>query len=212
MATGDMEKLRGLLTQVEAGWHVKVTNHDYVKGSGERVVTRVYEIRDQTFQHEGETHLIRAGGPAYASRDMRSGRDYSMPSPLSWFSSFYNDRSADGGWYGTEVYEIGVGHTVTHSPGKFYVYVEGRKLFGVCSHRFEEMRDAAREMHTRDIPSAEVRFVENSSYLPSWWSRSVVVPLDVEVRVHNTANYQDTYIDLLTHHNLFAGRHHKQEV
>jgi hypothetical protein len=142
----------------------------------------------------------------------QTGRDYSMPSPLSWFSSFYNDRSADGGWYGTEVYEIGVGHTVTHSPGKFYVYVEGRKLFGVCSHRFEEMRDAAREMHTRDIPSAEVRFVENSSYLPSWWSRSVVVPLDVEVRVHNTANYQDTYIDLLTHHNLFAGRHHKQEV
>jgi hypothetical protein len=82
MATGDMEKLRGLLTQVEAGWHVKVTNHDYVKGSGERVVTRVYEIRDQTFQHEGETHLIRAGGPAYASRDMRSGQGFYYQFPV----------------------------------------------------------------------------------------------------------------------------------
>ncbi|MCT9105391.1 hypothetical protein [Streptomyces mirabilis] len=137
------------------------------------------------------------------------GRPDGMPGPLSWISSFYKD---DQGWYGTEVYEIGVGRTVTHTTGRFYVYVEGKQLYGVQSLRFEEMRDAAREMHTRDIPSAEVRFVENSRSLPIWWSRSVVVPLDTEIREHVNRTYRDTWIDIPTHFNLFAGRYHSQGV
>ncbi|WP_405775892.1 hypothetical protein [Streptomyces sp. NBC_01538] len=141
-------------------------------------------------------------------RDLQVGHDYSMPTPLSWISCFYEDTD---GRYGTEVYEIGVGHTVTHTSGRFYVYVDGKKLYGVQSPRFEEMREAAREMHGRDIPSAEVRFVENSRHLPTWWSRSVVVPLDAEVRGHVTRTYRDTWVDLPTHFNLFAGRHHLQE-
>ncbi|WP_369042291.1 hypothetical protein [Streptomyces sp. Midd1] len=137
------------------------------------------------------------------------GRDDGMPNPLSWISGFYKDGQ---GYYGTDVHEIGVGHTVTHTTGRFYVYVDGQKLFGVASTSFEEMREAAREMHGRDIPSAEVRFVENSRCLPSWWSRSAVVPLDTEIREHVTRTYRDTWIDLPTHFNLFAGRHHLTEV
>lgn len=143
-------------------------------------------------------------------RDPKTGRNFSMPSPLGWISAFYEDK--EKGWYGTEVYEIGVGHTVTHSPGKFYVYADGYQLYGVCSHRFEEMRDAAREMHTRDIPSAEVRFVENSHRLPVWWSRSVVIPLDVEIQEYMANGYRKTWLDLPTHANLFAGRYEIQEV
>ena len=89
---------------------------------------------------------------------------------------------------------------------------DGKKLYGVPSPWFEEMRDAAREMHGRDIPSAEVRFVENSRCLPVSWSRSVVVPLDTEVREHVTHTYRDTWVALPTHFNLFAGRHHLQGV
>jgi hypothetical protein len=141
-------------------------------------------------------------------RDPKTGRDFSMPNPLGWMS-FFKDET---GWYSHDVYEIGVGHTVTHTTGRFYVYVDGKKLYGVQSLRFEEMRDEAREMHSRDIPGAEVRFVENSACLPSWWSRSVVVPLDIEIREHVTGLVRDTWIDLPTHFNLFAGRHHLQEV
>ena len=143
-------------------------------------------------------------------RDPNTGHETGMPNPLSWISSFYQDQ--DRKYYGTEVYEIGVGHTVTHTTGRFYIYVDGKKLFGVQSLRFEEMRDEAREMHKRDIPSAEVRFVENSRHLSISWSRSVVVPLDAEIREHVTRNYRDTWVDLPTHFNLFAGRHHLQEV
>ncbi|MEU9599765.1 hypothetical protein AB0E06_23495 [Streptomyces sp. NPDC048109] len=143
-------------------------------------------------------------------RDPNTGHEFSMPSPLSWLSSFYV--GDDQRYYGTEVYEIGVGHTVTHTTGRFYIYVEGKKLYGVQSLRFEEMRDEARAMHERDIPSAEVRFVENSRHLSTSWSRSVVVPLDTEVRERVTRTYRDTWVDLSTHFNLFAGRHHLTEV
>ncbi|WP_329271827.1 hypothetical protein [Streptomyces sp. NBC_01451] len=139
-----------------------------------------------------------------------TGRDDGMPNPLSWISGFYRD---DQGYYGTDVYEIGVGHTVTHTNGRYYVYVEGKKLYGVQSMRFEEMRDAAREMHGRDIPTAQVRFVENSRFLKNIsWSRSAVVPLDTEVREHVTRTHRDTWVDIPTHFNLFAGRHHLTEV
>ncbi|MFJ9901184.1 hypothetical protein ACIQPR_48590 [Streptomyces sp. NPDC091280] len=136
-------------------------------------------------------------------------RDDGMPNPLSWISGFYAD---DQGCFGTDVYEIGVRRTVTHTTGSFYIYVDGKQLYGVQSRRFEEMRDEAREMHGRDIPSAEVRFVENSRHLPTWWSRSVVVPLDIEVRERIEGSVRDTWIDLLTHFNLFAGRQHLTEV
>ncbi|MGW3153772.1 hypothetical protein [Streptomyces sp. NPDC001089] len=138
-----------------------------------------------------------------------NGRDDGMPDPLNWISSFYKD---DKGWYGTEIYETGVSHTVTHTTGRFYVYVDGQQRYGIQSLRFEEMRDAALEMHGRDIPSAEVRFVENSRHLPITWSRSVGVPLDTEVREHSTDRYRDTWIDLPEYFNLFAGRQHFQEV
>ncbi|MGW1784921.1 hypothetical protein ACWCQQ_38325 [Streptomyces sp. NPDC002143] len=139
-----------------------------------------------------------------------TGGDYSMPNPLGWMS-FYND---DTGSYSYDVHEIGVGRTVTHTTGRFYVYADGKQLYGVQSLRFEEMRDAAREMHGRDkpIPSAEVRFVENSRCLPTWWSRSAVVPLDTEIREHVAHAHRDTWIDLATHFNLFAGRYHFQEA
>ncbi|MFB7919516.1 hypothetical protein [Streptomyces sp. NPDC056061] len=136
--------------------------------------------------------------------DPNTGRDFSMPNPLGWMS-FYKD---DTGWYSLDVYETGVGHTVTHTTGRFYIYAEGRQLYNVQSLRFEAMRDEAREMHARGIPSAEVRFVESSGFLPSWWSRSTVVPLDTEVREKVTGSVRDTWIDLPTHFNLFAGRHH----
>ncbi|MFC9755157.1 hypothetical protein [Streptomyces sp. NPDC056921] len=132
-----------------------------------------------------------------------SGREYSMPNPLSWMS-FYSD---DNGSYSYDIHEIGVGSTVTHTSGRFYVYVNGKQLYGVQSPRFEEMRDEARRMHGRGIASAEVRFVENSCCLPTWWSRSVVVPLDTEVRENATRAYRDTWIDLPTHFDLFAGRY-----
>ncbi|WP_406004629.1 hypothetical protein [Streptomyces sp. NBC_00987] len=118
--------------------------------------------------------------------------------------SFYSD---DTGSYSYDVHEIGVGRTVTHTTGRFYVYVDGKQLYGVQSLRFEEMRDAAGDMRSRDIPSAEVRFVENSCCLPTWWSRSVVVPLDTEVRENSTGTFRDTWVDLPTHFNLFAGRY-----
>lgn len=137
------------------------------------------------------------------------GRDDGMPNPLSWISGFYGDGER---CYGTEVYEIGVRRTVTHTTGRFYIYVEGKQLWGVQSLRFEEMRDEARAMHARDIPSAEVRFVENSRCLPTWWSRSVVVPLDIEIREDVTRTYRDTWLDIPTHFNLFAGRYHSQGV
>lgn len=141
-------------------------------------------------------------------RSPETGRKFSMPNPLGWMG-FYKDET---GWYSYDVYEIGVGHTVTHTTGRFYIYVDGRQLWGVQSLRFEEMRDEAREMHGRDIPSAEVRFVENGRHVPIWWSRSVVVPLDIEVRERTEGSVRDTWIDLPTHFNLFAGRHHLTEV
>lgn len=141
-------------------------------------------------------------------RHLDDGRDNGMPNPLSWISSIYSDSE---GYYATDVYEIGVSHSVTHTAGRFYVYVDGRQLYGVQSLRFEEMRDAAREMHGRDIPSAEVRFVENSQVLGSWWSRSVPVPLDTEIRERLTGTARDTWVDLPTHFNLFAGRYRTGE-
>ncbi|MFD4949173.1 hypothetical protein ACFWNT_43480 [Streptomyces sp. NPDC058409] len=132
-----------------------------------------------------------------------SGHEHSMPNPLSWMS-FYSD---DTGSYSYDIHEIGVGRTVTHTTGRFYVYVDGKQLYGVQSLRFEEMRDEARTMHGRDIAGAEVRFVENSRCLPTWWSRSVVVPLDTEVRENSTGTFRDTWVDLPTHFNLFAGRY-----
>ncbi|MEV8601105.1 hypothetical protein AB0465_14640 [Streptomyces griseoviridis] len=137
-----------------------------------------------------------------------TGREYSIPNPLGWMS-FYKD---DEGWYSRDVYETGASRTVTHTTGRFYVYVDGKQLYGVQSRLFEEMRDEARAMHERDIPSAEVRFVENSRCMPTWWSRSVVVPLDTEIREFDGPWYRDTWIDLPTHFNLFAGRYHFQEV
>ncbi|MFI1408862.1 hypothetical protein ACH4Y0_02815 [Streptomyces sp. NPDC020707] len=143
-------------------------------------------------------------------RSPDTGGNFSMPTPLSWISSFYEDAN---GRYGTEVYETGVGHTVTHTHGRFYVYVDNRQMYGVQSLCFEEMRDAAREMHGRDIPSAEVRFVANSRFLNNIaWSHSVVVPLDTEIREHVTRTYRDTWIDLPEYFNLFAGRQHLKEV
>ncbi|MFD9868565.1 hypothetical protein ACFXI8_27350 [Streptomyces niveus] len=144
-------------------------------------------------------------------RHPNTGDDDGMPNPLSWFGGFYHDAE---GWYGTDVYEINVQHSVTHSPGKFYVFVEGQRLFGASSLKFEETRDWAREMRARDepVPDAEVRFVENSAFLPSWWSRSVGVLLDTEVREWVTGTVRDTWIDLPTHPNLFAGRHQLQEA
>jgi hypothetical protein len=133
-----------------------------------------------------------------------TGHEYSMPNPLGWMS-FYGD---DSGSYSYDVHEIGVARTVTHTAGRFYVYVDGKQLYGVQSRLFEEMRDAVRDMHARDIPSAEVRFVENSRNLPTWWSRSVVVPLDTEVRERVTGAVRDTWVDLPTHSALFAGRQH----
>ncbi|NIY68094.1 hypothetical protein [Streptomyces malaysiensis] len=146
-------------------------------------------------------------------RNPETGGNFSMPNPLGWMD-FYKD---DTGWYSYDVWETGVGHTVTHTNGRFYVYVENKQLYGVQSLRFEEMRDAAREMHSRDIPSAEVRFVENSRFLNNIaWSRSVVVPLDTEVRSHSGRNglgeYRDTYLDVPTHFNLFAGRYFRKEA
>ncbi|MEV7902109.1 hypothetical protein [Streptomyces anulatus] len=141
-------------------------------------------------------------------RNPVDGRDDGMPNPLPWIGSFYHDSE---GYYGTDVLEIGVSHSVTHTAGRFYVYVNGRQTYGVLSLRFEEMRDEARAMHARDIPSAEVRFVENSHVLGSWWSRSVHVPLDTEVREHVTRTTRDTWVDLPTHHNLFAGRYRTEE-
>ncbi|WP_030570075.1 hypothetical protein [Streptomyces aureocirculatus] len=141
---------------------------------------------------------------------VETGHEYSMPNPLGWMS-FYKDSE---GWYSHDVYEIGASRTMTHTTGRFYVYVDGKQLYGVQSLRFKEMRDAACEMHGRDkpTPSAEVRFVENSRCLPTWWSRSVAVPLDTEIREDTTRAYRDTWIDLPTHFNLFAGRYHFQEV
>ncbi|MFD7661282.1 hypothetical protein [Streptomyces sp. NPDC059788] len=136
-----------------------------------------------------------------------TGEEYSMPNPLGWMN-FYSDHT---GYYSCDIYEIGVARTVAHTPGRFYVYVEGKQLYGIQSLRFEEMRDQARAMHARGIPSAEVRFVENSRHLPTWWSRSVVVPLDIEIRERIADNVRDTWIDLLTHFNLFAGRYRLQE-
>ncbi|MEU2990064.1 hypothetical protein [Streptomyces sp. NPDC001758] len=189
----------------------------------------VYKRPEKHYVQPGDTVVVKLGAsecmqsmgltgklmPVYILRDgfgqlrhQETGHDYSMPNPLGWME-FYKDET---GWYSYDVYEIGVSHTVTHATGRFYVYVEGRQLFGVQSPRFEEMRDAAREMHGRDIPSAEVRFVENSRCLPIWWSRSVVVPLDTEVRERAGRTYRDTWIDIPEYFNLFAGRYHFQEV
>ncbi|MGW0881272.1 hypothetical protein [Streptomyces sp. NPDC002671] len=138
-----------------------------------------------------------------------TGRDFSMPNPLGWMN-FYQD---DKGWHSYDVYEIGLGHTVTHTTGRFYVYVGGQQVYGVQSPRFEEMRDEARAMHERGIETAEVRFVENSRHLSFCWSRSVVVPLDTESAFEKVSRtYRDTWIDLPTHNNLFAGRYHFQEI
>ncbi|MEV5264771.1 hypothetical protein [Streptomyces werraensis] len=143
-----------------------------------------------------------------------TGRPSGMPNPLNWISSFYRDQ--DRNWYGTDVWEFGVGHTVTHTAGRFYVYVDGKQTYGVQSLRFEEMRDEARAMHARGIDSAEVRFVENSRHLNPSWSRSVTVPLDTKVQEKTGRNslgaYRDTYLDVPTHFNLFAGRYFLQEV
>lgn len=71
---GDTAALRALIDRVEPGWRVSVTNHDYIKDSGERVVTRTFIAPDQTYRHEGKTHLTREGGPAYMSREVGGGR------------------------------------------------------------------------------------------------------------------------------------------
>lgn len=144
-------------------------------------------------------------------RHPNTGYDDGMPNPLSWFGGFYHDAE---GWYGTDVHETNVQHSVTHTPGKFFVFVEGQRLFGASSLKFEETRDWAREMQNREEPvlDVEVCFVENSQHLPSWWSRSVGVPLETAVREHVANGVRDTWIDLPTHPNLFAGRHHLQEA
>jgi hypothetical protein len=144
-------------------------------------------------------------------RNPNTGHDDGIPNPLSWFGGFYQD---DKSWYGTDVYETNVEHSVTHSHGRFYVFAEGRRLFGVSSLKFEEARDWAREMQRSGEYGldVEVCFVENSQHLPSWWSRSVGVPLNTEVRERVTGTVRDTWIDLPTHFNLFAGRHHLKEV
>lgn len=141
-------------------------------------------------------------------RDRDTGGDYSMPNPLGWMS-FYQD--ADG-WYSDEIFETGLSYSVTHTSGRFYVYVDGKQMYGVQSLRFEEMRDAARAVHSQGISSAEVRFVENSRFLSIWWFRSTVVPLDTEVREEVTRSVRDTWVDLPEYFNLFAGRQHLKEV
>ncbi|WP_189845723.1 hypothetical protein [Streptomyces umbrinus] len=141
-------------------------------------------------------------------RDRDTGRDYSMPNPLGWMSFF---QDADG-WYSDEIRETGLSYSVTHTSGRFYVYVGGKQMYGVQSLRFEEMCDAAREVHSQGISSAEVRFVENSRFLSIWWSRSTVVPLDTEVREEVTRSVRDTWVDLPEYFNLFAGRQHLKEV
>lgn len=140
--------------------------------------------------------------------DPETGHLISMPNPLGWMS-FYKDND---GWYSHDIWETGLGYTVTHTHGRFYVYVGGKQLYGMQSQRFEEMRDEARAMHARGIPDAEVRFVENSRHLRPWWSSSVPVPLDTEIREQASDTYRDTWIDLPTHFNIFAGRYHVQEV
>lgn len=136
-----------------------------------------------------------------------SGREFSMPNPLGWMS-FKSDKT---GTFSYDIHEIGVSRTVTHTPGCFYIYVDGKQRYGVRSLRFEEMRDEARAMHERDIASAEVRFVEDSSCLPNLWSRSVTVPLGIAIREQVRGAVRDTWIDLPTHPNLFAGRRYLQE-
>lgn len=65
---GDMEALGALVGRVEVGWTVDVTNHDYIKDSGVRVIESLFTTPDQTYRWKGEDHLMRKGGPGYIAR------------------------------------------------------------------------------------------------------------------------------------------------
>jgi hypothetical protein len=50
MNKGDITALRALVEQIEPGWTVETTNHDYIKDSGARVVT---SVDDKTLHEKG---------------------------------------------------------------------------------------------------------------------------------------------------------------
>lgn len=77
----DMNALQALIEQIEPGWTVDVTDYDYGAHSGRRTITRTYTMADQTYRHEGRTHVARKGGPAYNSKGP-NGREYYYQFPV----------------------------------------------------------------------------------------------------------------------------------
>jgi hypothetical protein len=77
---GDMDALRELIAKVKEGWEVQCWSNQPNEARGEiHTITRVFEAPDQTYRHEGETKLIRAGGPAYFSEYKGKQFRYQFP-------------------------------------------------------------------------------------------------------------------------------------
>ncbi|PNE43372.1 hypothetical protein [Streptomyces noursei] len=136
-----------------------------------------------------------------------SGLGFGLPNPLGWLS-FHQDA---GRWYSHDIYERCIVYSALVIPGRFYVYVGGEPRLDLSSLRFEEVRDVARSMQGSGFPDAEVRFVERSRFLPSWWTTSTTVPLDSTVREEFTGSFRFAFIDLPNRPGLFAGRQDLQE-
>ncbi|MFB7858819.1 hypothetical protein [Rhodococcus qingshengii] len=69
-----MSALRALIAQVEPGWRVESTTSQIRGITITSVVTRTFMAKDQTYTYKGETHVTRAGGPAYMSREISGKR------------------------------------------------------------------------------------------------------------------------------------------
>ncbi|AXK35782.1 hypothetical protein DVA86_27275 [Streptomyces armeniacus] len=66
--------LMELQDRVQPGTRLHVINHDYSADGGTREVTRTYVTPDQTYRHEGRTHVVRTGGPTFESREIGGAR------------------------------------------------------------------------------------------------------------------------------------------
>lgn len=55
--TADMNALRALIDQVQPGWTVEVTNHDYIAESGTATVTSVSDTQLRSRRGKQERHF-----------------------------------------------------------------------------------------------------------------------------------------------------------
>lgn len=71
------EKLAALMElqeRAQPGTRLHVINHDLIADGGTQEITRTFVLQDQTYRHEGRTHVVRKGGPAFDSREIGGAR------------------------------------------------------------------------------------------------------------------------------------------